>query len=549
MRNHFLLCIFTGLLGILQSVRIEISKENIVQRLQKDYGFFQERINEKLRQQNRQDNSISLDYQTLQIEDPQESKQKAVKFTIEGSASQEKFTAVVVQKLEPSQPWAGYKYHLQSDVKIFGIENDILRRDVTAIVSRLAIMFTDWTNNNMWGSSEQMYGSHLAIYLFVRNSDYFYTNGQSIFYVHCSNLLRRGQNQTNLTDINFYQDAPQLSPSRYFGITLNDQCLKKMFTTFLSREKNFDFLHQLRYHNLLFPEINSMNVFWLSSIFPKLETLYDKNQKVNIILNPIDAFQNWVDNAIANFKAEFNQDHIELSIPLIFDINVKNSQNGWDEFRRCYLEGQPFKFQINGLPAGVQKIMIVNPKSPSERTSSFFINTFDLDIEEEQIIVKGLVNNLVEKFFRQLTTLPLELPTKFSRFDIEEVSRNFKLSAIPGYLDFGIESLDLNQIPSLGFNFVDKAGHISGSFQWEEGERQNIAQVIQLINEGKKQEYEQTLSLFKETKTTIKQLEKKFQSDKKRLFEEQFLIERENDLKANCNSKVEESFNSILGEF
>ncbi|CDW76893.1 UNKNOWN [Stylonychia lemnae] len=517
MRNNIYLSIFAILLGIIQSVKIELSKENIVQRLQKDSGFFQRHINDKLKQLNRQDNLVSLDYSTLQIEDPQDSKQKAIKFTIQGSASYESFTAVVHQKLQPSQPWESYKNRLQNEVEIIGIEDEALRNDMTVVVSRLAHIFSDWTNNAMWGSAEQFYSSHLAMYLFVRDSDYFYTNGQSFFYVHDDNPEKYRLTEENQAQLNYYKNAPQPKSPRYFGLTLNDQYLKRMFFTFSSKEKDFDLLSRLRFHRILFPELNSLNVFWLSAIFPKLEMLYDQTRKANINLNPKDAYLNWVDSALANFKIEFKQDHVDLNIPLIFDITVQNNQNGWDVFRKCFLEiavnidikqleGQAFKFEINGLPAGVSKIMIVDPKSPSEH------------IEDEQVIVKGLVNLLVRRFFRQLTTSPLQLPVKFPRFDIENVSRNFKLNVVPGYLDFGIESLDLTQIPNYGFNLVSMAGPISEGYNREEQIKKDAYTRQQEINR-RYAEHQEALLRIEEERKRNEDLAKQVEEERRRLDE------------------------------
>ncbi|CDW74019.1 UNKNOWN [Stylonychia lemnae] len=490
MRNTLYLSIFFLVFGITQSVLVELSRKHVMDRLVRDHGFFQGKINQKLAWSNREADLVSLDYATILFEDPKESYQKAIQYSIQGKVSQQKFTAVVLTKLVPSEPWESYKNKLISEVQIHGIEDTNLRDLAKEVVFRMAYIFSDWTNNAMWGSQEQFYISHLIMYLITRDSDYYYTNGESLFFDQSGQELQQilGDTATEGTQ-SLYQNAPKHQSPRYLGITLNDEFLKSVIFAF-HQQKDFDLRQRLRHHSDLVPEIIQMNVFKASVVFTKLENLYDDKKLVNIIFNPKDAQIGWLVNQLKSFKLEFKQDRIDVNIPLIFDITIQNNQNAWDVFRRCYLElavnidikqleDKPFKFQINGLPAGVAKIMIVDPQSPSKR------------IEDEELIVKGLINFFFNKFFRQLTTSPLVIPVKFPRFDLKTISKSFKLNVVPGYLDFGIENLDLNMIPSYGFNFVKMVGDVSGGYNGDEGRKRDAYNRQQELDRQHRQRQEE----------------------------------------------------------
>ncbi|CDW71454.1 UNKNOWN [Stylonychia lemnae] len=408
MKNGLYLSIFFLVIGITQSVLIELSKKHIIDRLIIDSGFFQSSINRKLQQLHRPRFEVSLDYSTLVIEDPYDSYQKAIKYTIQGKASEEFFTSVVLTRLVPSQPWESYKNKLVCEVQIYGIEDDTeLKNVVEAVVSRMAHIFSDWTNNAMQESQEQFYISHLIMYMFTRDSDYYYTNGESFFYDYSGHELVKVLGDTTEVTQSLYQNVPKHQQPRYLGITLNDQLLKKV---------------------LLVPEIIKMNVFKASVVFTKLENLYHEKELVNIIFNPKDTQLSWLESAINNIKLEFKQDRIEANIG---------------------------------------------------------------NIEDEQMIAKGLINFFFRKFFRKLTSKPLQIPEGFPRFDLESILESFKLNVGPGYLDFSIENLDLNMIPHYGFNFVTMVRDVSTGYNNDERYKRDEYNRQQEIERLRKQQQEE----------------------------------------------------------
>lgn len=120
-----------ALLGasVANALHVEISKQNIIDKLSGESQFFSGLMNPKWTELGHTD-SFALDFKTLQLSAPENHDHKAVDYTVQGKAGSQAFTAVAHIALVNSPPYGNYKHRFEQSVSVSGVADTKLAADI-----------------------------------------------------------------------------------------------------------------------------------------------------------------------------------------------------------------------------------------------------------------------------------------------------------------------------------------------------------------------------------------------------------------------------------
>ncbi|CDW89369.1 UNKNOWN [Stylonychia lemnae] len=476
------------LLGAISSVHVEVSNAHIIQRLTRDSGHLNVVLN---RYFNKDKESLNLDYSTLVISDPPNSNYKAIMFTIMGThnkqidqyiGEKQSFILKVLTEQVPAPEYEIHKNVLQHTVKVEGLKNLNSKEDVETSLKRFANAFSDWTNNNMWGSSEQFYALHFLSYVFTKIAGRFYTNGFSCFLDFSAKDLHFSKEDSDPIQ-DYYADLPFELP-KYFAITVSEKFFQEFLQEFYNRKKRLNLLEYLE----LFPEFDQyterMTVQEASDYLPYLLERFNEEQRLSIEFNPKDPIQEGVEYAEKNIKVKFLKDSVDLLIPLIFDIVVGKDLFTWEQVGKGYM----------GL-GGVTQIKQFDDGSLNFNINSFLrIQNISLkdtltmkNIDEETGAIFALGNLYFKQNFLPPQTYHADVKTlldlKWGSFNIvENLEKKIKMRFVEGYFEMKVDELETHKFPT-DLGLVNKFGGVSEGFNFDSRKRKTAWENKQIFLE------------------------------------------------------------------
>ncbi|CDW87202.1 UNKNOWN [Stylonychia lemnae] len=423
--------------------------------------------------------TLDLDFSTLQITDPPNSNYKAILFTLLGTHTKiidinnNKKQSFILKVLTTQIPAPEYEIHkniLTHKVEVLGIKDKTLKQEIENGILGFANTLSDWTNNNMWGTSEQFYALHFLAYVFSKISGRFYTNGYSCFLDFSAKDLHFSKQDSDPIQ-DYYADLPVQSP-RYFAITVSEKFFQEFLLEFFNRKKRLNLLEYME----LFPEFDgyseSMNVFEASDLLPDLMKRFSGEERISLEFNPKNPIQEGVDYSKKNIKVNFHQNSVDLLIPLIFDIVIGKTLFTWEPIGQGYL-GIGGITQINQFKDGSLNFDI---KSKIRLQELYMTDTeTQKRIEDNASIIKVLGNLFIKENLSPPQTYhadpKLLLDLNWGNFNIVEyLEKKVKMRFIEGYFEMIVDELDTDKFPQ-DLGLVNKFGGVSGGFSHDQNKR------------------------------------------------------------------------------